>query len=270
MELPINEFKRALKASERQIGLWLGLADGYCAELCAGAGFDWLTLDGEHAPNDIRSLLAQLQAIAAYPASRPVVRLSCGDPVQIKQVLDIGAQTLLVPLVETAEQARRLVQATRYPPQGTRGVGSALARASRWNGIADYLTRADEEICLLVQLESKPALENLEAIAAVDGVDGLFIGPADLAAALGHRGNFGHADVQAAIDDAITRIRAAGKPWGILTADEKLARRYLKLGCCFLSVGADTTLLANGARALARRFKSPEPVPEPESGSTYG
>lgn len=270
MDLTINQFKHALLAGEQRVGLWLGLADAYCAEICAGAGFDWLLLDGEHAPNDIRSLLAQLQALAAYPASHPVVRLPWGDAVQIKQVLDIGAQTLLVPMVESAEQARQLVQATRYPPEGKRGVGSALARASRWNGIPGYLTHADEQICLLVQLETRSALENLEAIAAVEGVDGLFIGPADLAASLGHRGNPGHPEVQAVIEQAIARIRATGKPAGILSADETLARRYLKLGCGFVATGVDTSLLAKATRTLAQRFKPElEPSAPPTGGAVY-
>jgi 4-hydroxy-2-oxoheptanedioate aldolase len=265
MKLAENTFKRALHAKQPQIGLWLGLANPYCAELCAGAGFDWLLLDAEHAPNDVRTLLAQLQAIAAYPV-KPVVRIACGDTVLIKQVLDIGAQTLLIPLVETAEQARSLVAATRYPPEGVRGVGSALARASRWNRIGDYLARADEEICLLVQVETKRGLENIEQIAAVEGVDGIFIGPADLSAALGYRGNPGHPQVQAAIEDAMARVHAAGKGTGILTADEKLARRYLELGSNFVAVGVDTSLLARATQELAARFKHQQPAPTAGGG----
>ncbi|TLG89246.1 4-hydroxy-2-oxoheptanedioate aldolase [Pseudomonas edaphica] len=236
-----------------QIGLWLGLADAYCAELAANAGFDWLLIDGEHAPNQLHSMLGQLQAIAPYP-SQALIRPVIGDSALIKQLLDIGAQTLLVPMVESAAQARELVRAMRYPPQGIRGVGSALARASRWNSIACYLDQADEQMCLLVQIESLEGLANLDAIAAVDGVDGVFIGPADLSASMGHRGNPGHVDVQAAIEDAIKRIVQAGKAAGILSADEGLARRYIELGATFVAVGVDTTVLMRGLQALAGKF----------------
>lgn len=247
MDLPVNRFKQRLRSGEAQIGLWLGLADPYCAELAANAGFDWLLLDGEHAPNDLRSLLGQLQALAPYPG-QPVIRPVQGDTALIKQLLDIGAQTLLVPMVDSAAQAEGLVRAVRYPPAGVRGVGSALARASRWNSVAEYLDHADEQMCLLVQVENLEGLANLDAIAAVEGVDGVFIGPADLSAAMGHRGNPGHPEVQAAIEDAIRRIRAAGKAAGILSADEALARRYLELGCAFVAVGVDTSLLMRSLR----------------------
>lgn len=262
-----NAFKARLKAGEPQIGLWLGLADAYCAELAANAGFDWLLIDGEHAPNDLRSLLGQLQAIAPYP-SQPIIRPVVGDTALIKQVLDIGVQTLLVPMVESAEQARELVRAITYPPHGVRGVGSALARASRWNSVPDYLDKADEEMCLLVQIENTVGVANLDEIASVDGVDGVFIGPADLSAAMGHRGNPGHPDVQAAIEDAIARVRKAGKAVGILSADETLARRYLELGATFVAVGVDTTVLMRGLQTLAGRFKNIEP-PAPASGGVY-
>lgn len=253
MDLPINTFKKNLK-TRPQIGLWVGLAEGYGAEIAATAGFDWLLLDGEHAPNDLRAVLAQLQAVAPYH-SHPIVRPATGDAVLIKQLLDIGTQTLLVPMVENAEQARQLVRATRYPPHGIRGVGAALARASRWNTVPDYLNRADEEICLLLQVETPTALQNLDEIAAVEGVDGVFIGPADLSASMGHRGNPGHPDVQAAIEDGIARIVKAGKAAGILSANEALARRYLELGCAFVAVGVDTSLLANALGQLAARFQ---------------
>ena len=262
-----NAFKARLKAGEPQIGLWLGLADAYCAELAANAGFDWLLIDGEHAPNDLRSLLGQLQAIAPYP-SQPIIRPVVGDTALIKQVLDIGVQTLLVPMVESTEQARELVRAITYPPHGVRGVGSALARASRWNSVPDYLDKADEEMCLLVQIENTVGLANLDEIASVGGVDGVFIGPADLSAAMGHRGNPGHPDVQAAIEDAIARVRKAGKAVGILSADEKLARRYLELGATFVAVGVDTTVLMRGLQTLAGRFKNIAP-PAPAAGGVY-
>ncbi|UWN48745.1 4-hydroxy-2-oxo-heptane-1,7-dioate aldolase [Alcanivorax sp. ALC70] len=211
-------------------------------------------MDGEHAPNDLRTLLAQLQAVAPYPA-QPVLRPPVGDTALIKQYLDIGAQTLLVPMVDSADQARQLVRAMRYPPDGVRGVGSALARASRWNSVPGYLDQADDQMCLLVQIESAEALKNLDQIAAVDGVDGVFIGPADLSASLGHRGNPAHPDVQAAIEDAIARIRRAGKAAGILNANRALARRYLELGCLFVAVGVDTSLLMGALKDLAVEFK---------------
>ena len=254
MDMPINTFKQRLQSGEAQIGLWLGLADPYCAELAANAGFDWLLIDGEHAPNDLRSLLGQLQAVAPYP-SHPIIRPVLGDAALIKQLLDIGAQTLLVPMVESAEQAAELVRAMRYPPFGIRGVGSALARASRWNSIPGYLDKADEQMCLLVQIENLEGLANLDAIVAVEGVDGVFIGPADLSAAMGHRGNPGHPKVQAVIDDAIVRIQRAGGVAGILSADERLARHYLELGARFVAVGVDTNLLMRSLRDLAGRFK---------------
>ncbi|WP_050920657.1 4-hydroxy-2-oxoheptanedioate aldolase [Deinococcus gobiensis] len=261
-----NPFKAALARQEPQIGLWLGLADPYPAEICAGAGFDWLLVDGEHAPNDVRSTLGILQALAAYPVT-PVVRPVVGETWLVKQYLDLGVQTLLIPMVETAEQARALVAATRYPPRGVRGVGSALARASRWNAVPDYLTRADDQICLLVQIESRAGLANLDEIAAVQGVDGLFIGPADLSASLGHLGQPGHPEVQTAIADAVRRIRAAGKAAGILQSGEAQARAALDAGCTFVAVGVDTSLLAGAASALAGRFgrgRAVEAAPGPD------
>lgn len=260
MEMPINTFKLRLQSGEAQIGLWLGLADAYCAELAANAGFDWLLIDGEHAPNDLRGMLGQLQAVAPY-LSHPVIRPVIGDTALIKQVLDIGVQTLLVPMVESADQARELVKAIHYPPHGVRGVGSALARASRWNSIPGYLDKADEQMCLLVQIENREGLANLDAIAAIDGVDGVFIGPADLSASMGYRGNPGHPEVQAAIEDAIARIQKAGKAAGILSADQKLAKRYIELGAAFVAVGVDTTVLMRGLQSLAATFKdAPAPT----------
>ncbi|WP_223510858.1 MULTISPECIES: 4-hydroxy-2-oxoheptanedioate aldolase [unclassified Pseudomonas] len=266
MDMPINTFKLRLQSGEAQIGLWLGLADAYCAELAANAGFDWLLIDGEHAPNDLRGMLGQLQAVAPYP-SHPVIRPVIGDTALIKQVLDIGVQTLLVPMVESADQARELVKAIHYPPNGVRGVGSALARASRWNSIPGYLDKADEQMCLLVQIENREGLANLDAIAAVDGVDGVFIGPADLSASMGYRGNPGHPEVQAAIEDAIARIQKAGKAAGILSADQKLAKRYIELGAAFVAVGVDTTVLMRGLQTLAATFKD-APAPT-SSGGVY-
>jgi len=249
-----NPFKAALQRGEAQIGLWMSLAEPYLAEICATAGFQWVLVDGEHAPNDVRSTLAALQALAAYPATHPVVRIVNGDTHLIKQYLDIGAQTLLVPMVETAEQAAALVRATRYPPTGVRGVGYPVARAARWGARTDYAEVANDEVCLLVQAESKRALDNLEQICAVDGVHGVFIGPADLAASLGHLGNAGHPEVQAAIDRALKTIVASGKAAGILTPDAALARHHLSLGATFVSVGLDVSLLVAATRKLAADF----------------
>ena len=248
-----NPFKRGLREGRTQIGMWLALANPYTAEICATAGFDWLLIDGEHAPNDVPLILSQLQVLAGYPVS-PVVRATTGDSVLIKQLLDIGAQTLLIPMVESAEQARALVAAVRYPPRGIRGIGASISRVSRWLAIPDYLADGENEICLLVQVESRKGIENLAAIAAVDGIDGVFLGPSDLAASYGHRGNPGHPEVVAAIEGGIATILAHGNVPGLLTPDEKLARRYLELGATFVAVGTEATLLANATRALAKSF----------------
>jgi 4-hydroxy-2-oxoheptanedioate aldolase len=262
MQTPLNTFKQALAAQRAQIGLWVGLADGYAAEILAGTGYDWLLVDGEHAPNDVRSVLAQLQAIAsawsALPEgatrSHPVVRVPVGDTTLLKQVLDIGAQTILVPMVDTAEQAARMVQGMRYPPEGVRGMGSALARASRWQAYPNYLHEANAQTCLLVQAETVEAIRNIDAIAATPGVDGVFIGPADLSASMGFVGQPGHAEVQAVIADAIARIRKAGKAAGILSTTEDQARKWLAAGATFVAVGVDTMLLAAAATQLAAKF----------------
>ena len=254
MELPINGFKQALRQGKTQIGLWVSLADSYAAELLATAGFDCLVIDAEHAPNDPRSVLLQLQAMAPYPV-HPIVRPVCGSVELIKQYLDIGAQTLIIPMVETAEQARVVVAATRYPTRGVRGVGSALARASRWNQIDDYLRRCEQEICVWVQVESINAMTHLKEIATVDGVDGVFFGPADLAASMGLLGKPSDPEVQAAITRGIDTVRRAGKAAGTLTPDPKLAREYLAQGAQFVAVGADTSILVKAAKELAAQFK---------------
>jgi 4-hydroxy-2-oxoheptanedioate aldolase len=257
MQTPTNPFKQALAEKRAQIGLWLGLADHYTTEICAGAGFDWLLIDGEHSPNDLRSILQQAQAIAAYPASHAIARVPVGHgnvgTALIKQYLDLGIQTLLVPMVDTPQQARDLVRAMRYPPDGIRGMGGS--RASRWGRYPAYAKEANAQVCLLVQAETRESLDNLDAIAGIEGVDGVFIGPADLSASLGHVGNPGHAEVQAAIEDAIRRINRSGKAAGILTPDEALARKYLDLGATFVAVGLDTNLLARATSALAAKFK---------------
>jgi len=254
MDLPRNTFKHALAAGEPQIGLWLSLASNYSAEVCAGSGFDWLLIDTEHSPNELDMVLGQLQAIAPYP-SHAVVRVAWNDAVIVKRTLDVGAQTLLFPFVQDAQEAARAVAATRYPPRGIRGV-AGTTRATRFGRVKDYARRAHEETCVLVQVETQEAVDAIETIARVDGVDGIFIGPADYHASLGHTGETANPAVLPKIEDAVRRIRAAGKAPGILTADEKLARRYLELGALFVAVGADVGLLARGSDALAAKFKS--------------
>jgi len=254
MELPTNGFKRALREGKPQIGLWVGLADSYAAELLATVGFDCLVIDAEHAPNDPRSVLRQLQAMAPYPV-HPIVRPVHATAELIKQYLDIGAQTLIIPMVETPEQARQVVAATRYPTRGVRGVGSALARASRWNQIDDYLRRCDDEMCVFVQVESVNALTHLERIAAVDGVDGVFFGPADLAASMGLLGKPADPAVRAAIVQGISAVRRAGKVAATLASDPQLAHDYLEEGALFVAVGVDTSILVKAAKELAAEFK---------------
>ena len=265
LQTPTNRFKQAMAQRQAQIGLWLGLADAYSAEILAGTGYDWLLVDGEHAPNDLRSILHQLQAIASAAsatsvlppgmhAPHPIARVPVGDTALIKQYLDIGAQTLLVPMVDTPEQAQQLVRATRYAPEGLRGMGSALARSSRWQAYPQYVHEANQQICLLVQAETLEAMANLDAIAATPGVDGVFIGPADLSASMGHPGNPGHPDVQAAIHDGIARILRAGKAPGILATNEAQARQWLAAGALFVAVGVDTMLLTSAAQNLLARF----------------
>lgn len=255
MSLPPNPFKRALAQGQPQFGLWAALADAYVTELLATAGFDWLLIDNEHAPNDVRSTLAQLQAAAAYP-SHPVVRPVRSDAALIKQLLDIGAQTLLLPMIDTPAQAADAVAATRYPPQGIRGVGSALARASRWNRIPDYLNTAAEELCVLVQVETVQGMQNLPSIAAVDGVDGVFFGPADLSASMGLLGKPGDPSVREAIRHGIRTVRSAGKAAGVLAPDPAIAADYLEAGATFVAVGTDTGLLSRAAADLAAAYKN--------------
>ncbi len=253
MDNPKNRLKQALLKKQKQIGLWSTLSSSYTVEVLAGAGFDWIVLDTEHSPADLENLLGQLQAIAAYPAT-PVVRVPWNDMVNIKRVLDIGAQSLLIPQVNTAEEARNAVAYTRFPPAGLRGVAGAT-RGTRFGRIKNYFKTAHEELCVIVQLESRESLDNLEAIAAVEGVDGLFIGPADLHASLGYPGERAHADVLPVIEQALKRIVKTGKIAGILT-DEILALRWIEAGATFVGVGSDVGILARGAETLAAKFKS--------------
>ncbi len=254
MPAPENTFKTALASGQMLYGCWAGFADAYATEIMASAGFDWLVIDGEHAPNDLRTIMAQLQVLDGK-CTAPLVRLPMGEAWLIKQVLDAGAQTLLIPLVESADEAADLVRAMRYPPDGIRGSGAALARASRFSDIADYSETANEQMCLLVQVETRAGISALDDIAGVDGVDGVFIGPSDLAADMGHLGDSGHPEVQATIQDALARIRAAGKAAGILAVDHDTALTYRDWGAQFLAVGIDVVLLASAARATMARWR---------------
>jgi 4-hydroxy-2-oxoheptanedioate aldolase len=254
MDLQRNRFKHALAAGKVQVGLWCSLCSNIAAEIVSHSGYDWLLLDTEHSPNEVPDILAQLQASQAGTA-HAIVRPAWNDPVLIKRYLDIGAQTVLLPYVQNAEEARRAVAATRYPPHGIRGV-TGSGRASRYGRVKNYLEKANDEICVLVQVETREALAELDKIAAVEGVDGVFIGPSDLSASLGQIGNPAHPEVQAALEDAGKRIRKAGKYAGILTGNEDEARRYIGWGYTFVAVGTDVVLLARAADGLAQRFKA--------------
>jgi 4-hydroxy-2-oxoheptanedioate aldolase len=253
-ELQRNAFKHALAQGKLQIGLWSSLCSNIAAEVVSDSGFDWILLDTEHSPNEIPGLFSQLQALARGTAT-PIIRPAWNDAVLAKRCLDIGAQTLLFPYVQNAEEARRAVASVLYPPQGIRGVAVA-SRASRFGRVPGYLTKANSEQCVLVQVETRDALKELEAIAKVPGVDGVFIGPSDLAASLGHLGNPAHPEVQEAIHDAVKRLKALGKPAGILSGNEDEVRRYIEWGYLFVAVGADVGLLAKSADALVKKFKS--------------
>jgi len=253
MPAPVNNFKKSIANGQLQIGFWQSLGTTITAEISAYSGFNWLLIDGEHGPNDIRSIRDQLQVVGPSP-TQAVVRIAGVDVVSVKQVMDAGAQTVLVPIVDTPEDAALMARAMRYPPHGIRGNGSGVVRAADYGRMAGYLDTANDEACLLVQAETMTAINNLDAICAIDGVDGVFIGPSDLATSMGHIGDPGHKDVQAVIEDAIVRIRAAGKAPGILMADEAKVRRYIELGALFVAVGSDVSILANGAKNLAAKY----------------
>lgn len=252
MPAPINTFKKRLQAGETLFGCWLSLAEAGPAEIMGTAGFDWLVIDGEHAPNDIRSIRNQLIALQSSP-SDAIVRVPIGETWVIKQVLDAGAQTVLVPMVESAEQARDLVRACTYPPQGTRGVGATSARASRFSSYTNYVPTADAQISLIVQVENRAGMAALDDILAVDGIDCVFIGPADLAADMGHNGDSTVPEVHDAIIDALGRIAAAGKAPGIMSLGDR-TQAYIDAGARFIAVGIDVMMLVNTARATAKKW----------------
>ena len=245
MDMPRNHFKAALKAGERQIGLWTALRDSAGIEMLAACGYDWLLIDNEHAPITAPETLSLMQAAAPYPVST-VVRPGWNDQVEIKRLLDAGAQTILVPYVQTPEEAEAAVRAMHYPPRGVRGVAGAT-RASRYGAVTGYAQNASDEICLLVQVETADALERLEDIAAVDGVDGIFIGPSDLAASMGHPGNVAHPEVKSAVVDAIARISKAGLPPGILSLDPGLLQDAADAGAKFIAMDVDMAMLRRAA-----------------------
>jgi len=257
MQTPVNAFKKAIAEKRTQYGLWVSLLGPLNTEICAAAGFDWLLLDAEHSPNDPLNLLQQAQVIAAYPGVNAIARVAMGHgyagQALIKQYLDLGIQTLLVPMVDTPEQARELVRCMRYPPDGIRGM--AATRASGWGRNPGYAKDANREVCLLVQAETRAAIQNLDAIAAVEGVDGVFIGPADLSAAFGHVGDPWHPEMQDIIADAFQRIQKAGKAVGILTLDETLARKHVEMGATFIALGTDSNLMVKATSGLAAKFK---------------
>lgn len=246
-----NRFRAQLLARKKQLGIWSMLASTNVVEVLTQADYDWILLDTEHAANEVPMVQEQLRAAAQTEVSA-IVRPSTNDHVQIKRLLDIGAQTLLVPMVNTPEEARRAVAAMHYPPFGIRGVSSAT-RANRYGRDADYLQQANDEVCLLVQLETVEALANLEAIAAVDGVDALFIGPSDLAAALGHLGDFRHPEVQDAIYDALARAHRCAKPMGILMPDPVLSSAYLRGGFDYVALATDIGLLRSATQAVLQQ-----------------
>jgi len=254
MELPVNRFKHALKNGKLQTGLWCNLCSEYAMEVVAGAGLDWLIIDTEHAPIDMFMMVRLLQATMENH-TQPIVRIPWNDMVTVKRVLDAGAQSLLVPMVQTEEEARNAVAYTRYAPDGVRGSGGPT-RASRFMRIKDYAKKAAGEICVLVQVETRLGISNLEKIARVEGVDGVFLGPGDLSTDMGHLGNMNHPDVQKVLDEAIVTIRNCGKAPGILTNDEVRARHYVDLGAQFITVGSDVAILARETEKLAAKYKA--------------
>lgn len=259
-----NQFRAGLESGRTQFGAWLGLPDSTAAEIMAGAGFDWLLVDHEHGAFEVREVLAHLQAMAPYDVA-PIVRPAAGDATLLKKLCDIGARSFIVPMIDTPEQAANVVSAVKYPPEGRRGMGTSLARASRWNTVPDYLSRANDEMLVIVQAETTTAIDNLEAIANTSGIDGVFIGPSDLSASMGHAGQVSHPAVEKTVSDALKTIRTAGKYAGLLCLDESKIAHFEDCGAHFIGVGVDTLLLGNAARGLAARCTSDDEV-APEAG----
>lgn len=250
-----NPFKAGLLSGDTQFGVWLSIPDQTSAEIMAGAGFDWLLVDHEHGPFELRDIMSHLQAMAPYDVA-PIVRPVDDNPALLKKLCDIGAQSFIVPMIDTAEQAAAVVSAVKYPPDGRRGMGTSMARAARWNTVPGYVQHANDEICVIVQAETATAIQNLEAIANTPGVDGVFFGPSDLSASMGHAGNVSHPEVVEAISSGLRDVRAAGKSAGLLCLDESQVPHYVKCGANFVGVGVDTLVLGNAARALAATYNS--------------
>jgi len=249
-----NRFKKNISSGKKQYGIWNGIPHSYAAEICAGAGFDFVVIDAEHAPYDMGQIVIQLQAISRYPVCSPVVRIPNDNAVLMKTLMDAGVQNFIVPMIESAEQASNMVKAIHYPPKGVRGVGTALSRAAQWNRVNDYFKLADEQMCLICQVESVRGVEALDAILEVDGVDIVFLGPADLAGSMGYLGQPGHPDVVDAVNDCLKKIQTSSKAGGILSSDKSLIEKYEKLGVQMIGVGLDTILLEKASSALAKAF----------------
>ena len=254
MEVQKNTFKHAVQGNTPQLGLWNGIVDSSVIEILAGSGYDWVLVDGEHAPFDLQTILIQLQASSRYDV--PVfVRIPKSDPIFIKQILELGVQNILVPMVDSAEEAELMYKSTQYPPKGIRGIGTAMARASHWAKIDDYLHTAGPEICMVVQVENVEGIQNLDAILAVEGIEGVFIGPSDLAASMGYLGQPNHPVVKEVVLDALRRIRAAGKVAGSMALDKATADDYIAAGSNMVAIGIDTLLLAKGCKDLLHSFR---------------
>lgn len=247
-------FAERLHESDRAlVGMWVCSVSPVMAEIAAGSGLDWVMIDAEHSPQSLLDIQSQLQAMAAYPVT-PVVRMPIGDATLLKQVLDLGPQNVIVPMVSTAEQAEEIVRATSYPPLGIRGVGSALARSARWGRVEDYLPNANNYVSVFVQIETVEGAKNAAKIAAVEGIDGIFVGPSDLAASMGLIGQQTHPDVVRAVKDVFETVRAAHKPVGVNAFDPEFAQKYMDWGATFVLATSDVTLVARGSEALAESY----------------
>lgn len=264
-KLARNRFLAKLETGKAQFGLWLGIPDSSVAEMLACAGFDWLVIDHEHGPYELRDVMHHLQAVAPHDVA-PIVRPVDGNPGLLKKFCDIGVQSFLVPMIDTPEQAAAVVDAVNYPPTGNRGMGTSMARAAGWNAIPGYVGEANREMCVIVQAETVAAMDNLAAIAGTTGVDGVFFGPSDLSASMGYVGNAAHPDVTEAIVNGIATVRAAGKHAGLLCLDESQSKRFVAAGASFVGVGVDTLLIGNAARALAARFKKTDGASQAPAG----